>query len=425
MADNTEVLDDIDIDIDDDELTRRVRAADPTGNSQPASRKSPLRLIVLLLAVGVAVTGAVIWWIHTGTYESTDDAQVNAHLSAISSRVAGTVTAVYVEENQFVKQGQVIAELDPRDFQNALDQAQSQLRQTEAQVQAINPNVPITETSNRATVSATEADLANAAAAVSAAERDSDAAEADLRQAEANAAKAQADVARYEPLVAKEEVPREQYDQVVATAKAQAALVDARRASAAAARKTVDQRNAVLTQMQARLTEAKSNAPLQLAIRRADIVTRQAGVTTAATQVERAQLDLSYTKVVAPVSGIVSRRTVEVGQHVSAGQQMVQIAQIGDVWVTANFKETQLRRMRPGQRVTIHVDAFAQDLDGHLESLPASTGAITSLLPPENATGNYVKVIQRLPVRIRFQPGQSGLDRLRPGMSVDPKVWVE
>ena len=175
----------------------------------------------------------------------------------------------------------------------------------------------------------------------------------------------------------------------------------------------------------ARLTEAKANAPLQLAIRRADIVTRQAGVTTAATQVERAQLDLSYTKIVAPVSGIVSRRTVEVGQHVNAGQQMVQIAQIGDMWVTANFKETQLRRMRPGQRVTIHVDAFAQDLDGHLESLPASTGAITSLLPPENATGNYVKVIQRLPVRIRFQPGQSGLDRLRPGMSVDPKVWVE
>jgi membrane fusion protein (multidrug efflux system) len=324
-----------------------------------------------------------------------------------------------------VKQGQVIADLDPRDFQNALDQAQSQLRQTEAQVRAVNPNVPITETSNRAAVSSTEADLANAAAAVSAAERDSDAAEADLRQAEANAAKAQADVARYEPLVAKDEVPREQYDQVVATAKAQAALVDARRASAAAARKTVDQRNAVLTQMQARLTEAKANAPLQLAIRRADIVTREAGVTTAATQVERAKLDLSYTKVVAPVSGIVSRRTVEVGQHVSAGQQMVQIAQIGDMWVTANFKETQLRRMRPGQRVTIHVDAFAQDLDGHLESLPASTGAITSLLPPENATGNYVKVIQRLPVRIRFQPGQAGLDRLRPGMSVDPKVWVE
>jgi membrane fusion protein (multidrug efflux system) len=211
----------------------------------------------------------------------------------------------------------------------------------------------------------------------------------------------------------------------VATAKAQAAVVDSRRAAAAAAQKTVDQRNASLTQTRARVAEARDNAPLQLAIRKADIVTRQASVNTSETQVARARLDLSYTKITAPVSGIVSRRTVEVGQHVNAGQQMVQIAQIGDLWVTANFKETQLRRMRPGQRVTIHVDAFKEDLDGHVESLPASTGAITSLLPPENATGNYVKVIQRLPVRIRFEPHQSGLDRLRPGMSVDPRVWVE
>jgi membrane fusion protein (multidrug efflux system) len=160
-------------------------------------------------------------------------------------------------------------------------------------------------------------------------------------------------------------------------------------------------------------------------VRRADIVTRQAAVKTSDTQVARAELDLSYTKIVAPVSGIVSRRTVEVGQHVNAGQQMVQIAQIGDLWVTANFKETQLRRIRTGQHVSIHVDAFKQDLNGHVESLPATTGAITSLLPPENATGNYVKVIQRLPVRIRFEPGQSGLDQLRPGMSVVPKVSVE
>jgi membrane fusion protein (multidrug efflux system) len=404
MADNTDVLND---------------------GAPSRSSRSWLKLVLPLLFVSVAATGALLWWIHAGKYESTDDAQVNAHLSAISSRVEGTVTAVYVEENQFVKQGQVIAQLDPRDFQNALDQAQSQLRQTEAQVRAINPNVPITETSNRATVSSTEADLANATAAVSASERDADAAEADLRQAEANDAKAQADVERYRPLADKGEVPLEQYEQVVATARAQAALVDSRRASAAAARKTVDQRNAALTQTRVRVDEARQNAPLQLAIRRADIVTRQTGVTTAATQVARAQLDLSYTTIVAPVSGVVSRRTVEVGQHVNAGQQMVQIAQIGELWVTANFKETQLRRMRPGQRVTIHVDAFDQDLNGHLESLPASTGSIMSLLPPENATGNYVKVVQRLPVRIRFEPGQAGLDRLRPGMSVDPRVWVD
>ncbi len=424
MPDNTSILEEIEQAGPD----RAAKPASPAGQKKtsiPKTRKSPLRLIIFLLAFIGAATSAVLWWIHSGTYESTDDAQVSAHLSAISSRVSGTVTAVYVEENQFVKVGQPIADLDPRDYQNALDQATSQMLQNEAEVRAINPNVPITETSNRATVSSTEADLVNAEAAVSAAERDYEAAEADLRQAEANSAKAQADVARYQPLVAKDEVPREQYDQVVATAKAQAALVDSRRASAAAARKTVDQRNASLAQAKVRLDEARNNAPLQLAIRQADIVTRQASVRTSEKQVARAKLDLSYTKIVAPVSGIVSRRTVEIGQRVNAGQQMVQIAQVGDLWVTANFKETQLRRMHPGQHATIHVDAFKQDLNGHVESLPASTGAITSLLPPENATGNYVKVIQRLPVRIRFEPNQSGLDRLRPGMSVDPRVWVE
>ncbi len=350
---------------------------------------------------------------------------METHLSAISSRVAGTVTAVYVEEGQFVKVGDPIADLDPRDYQNALDQAQSKMLESQAQVRAINPNVPITETSNRAAVSSTEADLANAEAAVSAAERDHDAAEADLRQAEANAAKALADVARYQPLAAKDEVPREQYDQVVATAKAQAALVDSRRASAAAALKTVDQRNAILAQTRVHLSEAQENAPRQLALRQADIGAREASVKTSATEVARARLDLSYTKITAAVAGIVSRRSVEVGERVNAGQQMIQIAQIDNLWVTANYKETQLRRMRPGQRVTIHVDAFKEDLNGTIDSLPASTGAISSLLPPENATGNYVKVVQRLPVRIRFDPGQSGLDRLRPGMSVDSKVWVE
>jgi membrane fusion protein (multidrug efflux system) len=424
MADDTEIEND----------AKRV-GTDGAGKSSPSDsttstpqrkiRRSPRRLILLLLVLAIVAAGAAVWWIRSEAYETTDDAQVNAHLSAISSRVAGTVTAVYVEENQFVTVDQPIADLDQRDYQNTVDQAQSQLLQAEAQVRAVDPNVPITETSNRASVSSTEADLATAEAALAAVERDYEAAQADLRQAEANSAKAQSDVARYQPLVAKDEVPREQFDQVVATAKAQAALVDSRRASAAAARKTVDQRTAMLNQTKVHLAEVRDNAPLQLAIRRADIVTRQASVKTFETQLARAKLDLSYTKIAAPVSGIVSRRTVEVGQRVNAGQQMVQIAQISDMWVTANFKETQLRRMRPGQRVTIHVDAFNEDLNGHVDSLPASTGAITSLLPPENATGNYVKVIQRMPVRIRFEPNQPALARLRPGMSVDPAVWVK
>lgn len=388
-------------------------------------KRSPLGIMIILLVVMAIIVTGVFWWIRSDRYESTDDAQVNTHMSAISSRVAGTVLAVYIEENQFVKAGQLIAELDPRDYQNALEKAKSQSLQSQTQVQAANPNVPITVTSNRATVSSSEADLTSAEAAVSAAERDLEAALADIRQAEANSAKAQADVKRYEPIVAKDEMPREQFDQIVATAKAQAAGVESKRASAAAARKTVEQRQASLSQTKVRLQEAKDNAPLQVALKQADIVSRQAAVKTSLTEVARAELDLSYTKVYAPVSGIISKRTVEVGQHVNAGQQMVQIAQVEDLWVTANFKETQLARMRPGQKVTIHIDAFKQDLNGHIDSMPASTGAINSLLPPENATGNYVKVIQRLPVRIRFEPGQQGLDRLRPGLSAEPKVWVE
>lgn len=423
MVDDTETVEHMDLGTENPAKT--ISPSNQEDQPAPKVPTSRIGLFVFLTLVGVAAVFAILWWVHAGSYETTDDAQVNAHLSAISSRVAGTVTAVYVEENQFVQKGQPIADLDPRDFQNAVDQAQSQMLQAQAQVQATDPNVPITETSNRATLSSANADLGNAQAAVAASERDLEAAEADLRQAEANNVKAQADVARYQPLVAKDEVSREQYDQVVATARAQVAVVDSRRASAASARKTVDQRKAGLSQAQAHLNEATQNAPLQLSIRRADNVSRQASLKTAQTQVERAQLDLSYTKILAPVSGIVSRRTVEVGQRVNAGQQMVQIAQIGDLWVTADFKETQLRHMRPGQRVTIHVDAFDQDFEGYVESLPASTGAITSLLPPENATGNYVKVIQRLPVRIRFKPNQSGLDRLRPGMSVDPQVWVK
>lgn len=391
----------------------------------PEARKSPIGLIVMLLFMAAVIGGASFWWIEAGKYEETDDAQVSAHMSAVSSRVAGTVTAVYVEEGQFVKTGQLIAELDSRDFENAVEQAKSQEAQSRAQVRASNPNVPITETSNRASISGAEAELTSAQAAVSAAERDLEAAEADLRQAEANAARAQADVARYQPLAAKDEIPREQFDHVQATLQAQAAVVDSRKASVASARKTVDQRKAVVTQMEVRLREARDTAPLQVAQRRADIVTHQATVKTMETQVARAALDLSYTRIYAPVSGIISRRTVEIGQHMNSGQQMVQIAQVENVWVTANFKETQLQRIHPGQKVTIHVDAFKQDLNGHVDSMPAATGSISSLLPPENATGNYVKVVQRMPVRIRFEPGQEGLERLRPGMSVAPKVRME
>jgi membrane fusion protein (multidrug efflux system) len=207
--------------------------------------------------------------------------------------------------------------------------------------------------------------------------------------------------------------------------KALAAAVDSARSSAESAQKVVEQRRAQLDQMRSRLTQANVDAPNQMAISRANLQSRQADVQAMKAEVDRAQLDLSYCKIISPVAGVVSKRTVDVGEHVSKGQRLITVADLGDLWVTANFKESQLRKMHTQQPVTISVDAFGQDFDGYLEAMPGATGSITSLLPPENATGNYVKVVQRLPVRIRFKAGQQGLERLRPGMSVVPKVWLK
>jgi membrane fusion protein (multidrug efflux system) len=392
---------------------------------RPAQSKGRLRRLIVFFVLGLLALGAFLFWRQTRVYETTDDAQIECHLNAVSSRVEGTITTVHVEENQHVDAGQLIAEIDPKDYQVAVDQAQAQLMQAQAQFQADRPNVPITEVSNQTSITSSQAEVANAEASVAVSERDYETAVAKLREAEANSAKAQADVARYRPLVQKDEVAREQFDQVTANAQALAATVDANRAAVASAQKTVDQKKAQLDEARSHLGESQNNAPHQLAIRRANLVTRQASAQVARAQLERAQLDLSYCKIIAPVSGIISKRSVEVGQRVSAGQQLVLIAKTDDLWVTANFKETQLKRMRPGQRVSVRVDAFDMSFDGTVQSMPAATGAVTSLLPPENATGNYVKVVQRLPVRIRFKAGQSGLDRLRPGMSAEPKVFVE
>jgi membrane fusion protein (multidrug efflux system) len=286
------------------------------------------------------------------------------------------------------------------------------------------PNVPITQVENTTNIAAGQADVANAAAALAVAERDREAAAAKLSESEANNARAQGDLARYKLLIAKEEVSEQEYDQVVATAKAQAATVIGNAASMQAAARTVDQRQAQLEQAQSRLAQYRQNAPAQIAIRRATIKSDQASAESAEAQVEEARLKLSYCKIVAPVAGIVMRRSAEIGAHIAAGQQLLMIAQVNDVWVTANYKETQLRRLKPGQSVTIHIDALKQNFAGVVESIGGSTGSRASILPPENATGNYVKVVQRLPVRIRFKQNQAGLDRLRPGMSVEPEVRI-
>jgi membrane fusion protein, multidrug efflux system len=385
-------------------------------------RNTLLFASVLGILILVGVTG---FWFYSRTYESTDDAQVDGHVNGITARIDGVIKAVYVEENQSIQAGQLIADMDPRDYQVALEQAQAQFLKAQADLRAENPNIPITQSASQTSVSTSQSEVMNAEAGVAAAERDQAAALSRLQEAEANNVKAQSDVGRYKSLVEKQEVSQSQYDQVFATAQALAAAVDSARSSAESAQKVVDQRRAQLDQARSRLAMANVNAPNQVAISRANLQSHQADVQAMKAQVDRAQLDLSYCKIFSPVAGVVSKRTADVGEHVSKGQRLITFADLGDLWVTANFKEGQLKKMRAGQPVTISVDAYDQNFDGYVEAMPGATGSVTSLLPPENATGNYVKVVQRLPVRIRFKPGQQGFDRLRPGMSVVPKVWLK
>jgi membrane fusion protein (multidrug efflux system) len=397
-------------------------AAPPVANAGRHSRV--IRILVLLAVLAGAGVGTVQLWSYFDSYESTDDAQIEGHLNGISSRISGTVTAVHFENNQMVAAGEVLVELDPRDYQVSLEQAKASMGLAASQLTAERPNVPIIQTSNESVVATSEANISQAEAAVAQAERDYDSVIADLRQAEANNTRAQADEVRYRGLVEKEEISRTLYDQKLADAKADEAAVEARRASSEAARRVIAQRQASLLGARTQLSEAVQNNPRQLLLREATVQMRQANIAVFKSQVDQAELNLSYTRITAPVGGIAGKKSVEVGAQVRPGQQLLAISQTDEVWVTANFKETQLKRMHPGQPVSVSVDALDRKFDGLVESMPGATGAVYSVLPPENATGNYVKVVQRLPVRIRLKKDQAGLDLLHPGMSVEPVVRI-
>jgi len=384
------------------------------------SRNPRLRVGLTIGGIVLVVAGVFLWRYFT-SYESTDDAQIDGHLNSISARVSGHVQKLLVEDNQYVQAGTPLVQIDPRDYQVAVDRAKAYYADALATAQAAQVNVPITSISSTSQESSAQADVENARAGIAAARKQYDAALAQLAQAEANNVKAQDDVARYKQLVDKQEISQQQYDQAVATAKASAASVDAARASAAAAQQQVIQAQAKLAQAEANLRAART-APQQIAMTRSRFESAQATAERYKAELEQAELNLQYTLIVAPVSGIVTNRTVEVGQNVQIGQELMKIINLDDIWVTANFKETQLRNVRVGQPVTIHVDANGKDYKGHVQSIAGASGAITSLLPPENATGNYVKVVQRIPVKITFDPGETKDHVLRPGMSVEPKV---
>jgi membrane fusion protein (multidrug efflux system) len=391
----------------------------------PASSAARPRRLGVVLGVAVALGAAgVAYWQHQRRFESTDDAQIDGSISNVSPRTSGNVLAVYVSENQAVKQGELLAEIDPADLQIALAQANAQVAQAQAQLEAEDPTVPITLASNQSAVATAHSDVAAAQAALAAARKDVEQLTAQLAQAEANNRTAQLEKQRSEKLVAQGAVSQSDYDTRLNTAAAGAASVDALRQSLAAAKDRVEQQQAQLVAHQSHAVEIATNAPRQVATRQASVAVRQAELEVAKAQLAQADRNLSYAKIAAPVAGIVAKKSIAVGDHVAPGQLIIAITQTDSLWVTANYRETQLELMQPGQPAAVHVDAIDLDLHGTVESIGGATGSRLSVLPPENASGNYVKVVQRIPVRIRLDAGQPGLDRLRIGMSVEPQVTV-
>jgi membrane fusion protein (multidrug efflux system) len=392
------------------EETRQGNGGQPPVEQQTARTKKPGARIRIAAGLALVAVVALLWWLHARKFEDTDDAQVDGYITAVSSRVPGTALRVLVEDNQTVKQGDVLVELDTADLEVAVAQARAAVTQAEAAVAAEQPTVSITVTSNRATVQSAEDEVANS-------EADLEAARRDLDQTQASNRFAQQQKERASQLLASKTVPQAEFDQ-------RASSADVAQAAVAAARKRVDQRQARLQTAQARLVEARANAPRQLVAREAGLSVRHANLELAQAQLRQAELNLGYAKVVAPVAGIVGKRSVNVGDRVQPGQQLMSLTQNGALWVTANFRETQIERMRQGQHASVHVDAIDRDYQGVVESFAGATGSRYSLLPPENASGNYVKVVQRIPVRIKLEPGQPEMERLRPGMSAEPKVRV-
>jgi membrane fusion protein (multidrug efflux system) len=367
---------------------------------------SQARWVLALAAIIVIVAGVLVWRYYA-VRESTDDAQIDGYIYPVSARVAGTAIKVNFDNNMYVAKGAVLVELDPTDYQVALQRAQADLADAEANAQAARTSVPITHTGTSSQLSAAEAALATA-------RKEEQAARAHVADAEAWYKKAASDLGRMQQLIAKDEVSQQQYDATVAAEQAAQATVEAARANLAAAQSRVAQAEASVRSAQ--------TAPQQVAVVRSRAAAAEAAGQRAQAAVAQAKLNLQYTTIRAPVAGVVSQRNVEVGQVIQAGQPLFGIVDLDNIWATANFKETQLKNMRPGQTASVKVDAYGRTYSGHVDSIGGATGARFSLLPPENATGNYVKVVQRLPVKIVFDKGQDPQHLLRPGMSVVPTV---
>ena len=399
---------------------------DQKDQQQEQPRQKSRRRFVIIGVVAILVIAALLFYWHSTFYEDTDDAQVAGHLIQVSSRISGNVIRVAAEENQQVKAGDVIVELDPRDYQTAIQQDEANLEAAQANYESAQVNVPITTVNSNTGISSAAAVVMQSNDEVAQAQHQLDSNRAAIAQADANYIKAKLDVDRYAPLVQRDVISKQQFDQAVATANADLAALNQAKQNAVASEAAVRMSQDRVKQSEAQLRQSQT-APNQIKAQRAKADQAAAQVEQSRAALEQAKLNLSYTKIVAPVDGIVTRKSVEVGQNVSQGQNMATLVSLDDIWVTANFKETQLNLMRPGQPVGITVDAYGgRKYDGIVTQVGGATGSVLSLFPPENATGNYVKVVQRVPVRIDLTNKSEDSDHLlRPGLSVEPKVRVK
>jgi membrane fusion protein (multidrug efflux system) len=385
------------------------------------SRRSHKRWIIAGAVVVVLVGGIFLWHYFSG-FEDTDDAQVDVHLYPVSARISGYVQAVHVGDNQYVQEGATLVEIDPEDYQVAVAKAQANLETAEASARALNIDVPISSVDTGSQLKFTSSDIENAKAAIAAGEKRVTAAQARIREAEAQNLKAEDDVQRYHLLLVKDEVPKQTYDYAVAAAQTDTAAVAAASAEEAAAEQDVSEARSRLIEAIAR-NESAQAGPQRVASTRARALSAAADVTQKRAELEQAELNLGYTRVLAPVTGEVTKKVV-VGLNVDPGEQMLTVVPLDQVWITANFKETQLKHMRVGQKAKIDLDSNGRTYHGHVDSIAGATGPLFSLLPPENATGNYVKIVQRVPVKIVLEPGENQDHQLRPGMNVEAKVYL-
>ena len=395
-------------------------------------KKIAAAVVVLLLAAG-----GFYYWTELQKVESTDDAQIDGHIIAISPRVSGHVLEVLIEDEQVVKKDDVLVKLDPKDFEVAVAKAQADLETAMASLATSQTDVPLTAMTTSSTLTGAQSARQDASAAVSYAQRQlavSQAkllsAQANVKVAEANSLRNEQDVNRYKDLVAKDEISKQQYDQAESTLAASRATIEAQKAGVTEAQQSVQAAEVAVEQAKAKLAQADASVesaqtgPQQVSITKSRVQEAAAKVMQQKAALEQAELNLSYVTITAPADGVVGKSGVNPGQNVEVGQQMMALIPLNDLWVTANFKENQLRTLKAGQKVTIKVDANGREYKGHVERIAGASGARMSLLPPENATGNYVKVVQRIPVRISIDPGQDPDHALRPGMSVTPVVDI-